>query len=59
MTQPAPMPKHRRALLRAKLAYIRAHYLLAKHSNKVLLGLLQRAHPDFPWKNIAYASKHA
>lgn len=51
--------KSRRAILKAKLAYMHAQYMLAKHSNKVLISLLQRAHPDMPWKNLEFAARHS
>ena len=42
-----------------KKGYVWAAFMLASHSNKVLVSLLQRTHPDVPWKNIHFASKHA
>jgi hypothetical protein len=41
----------------ARKGYAWAAYLLAAHANKVLLAMLQRAHPDVPWKNIAAAGR--
>lgn len=37
--------------------YVWGAYLLAAHSDKVLLGMLQRAYPDVPWKNIVQANR--
>lgn len=49
--------RRRRAVLMAKLAYLRAQYLLARHAGAVLLALLQRAYPNMPWKNLEYAAR--
>lgn len=39
--------------------YVWGAYLLAVHSNKVVMGMLQRAHPDVPWKNMQLAWKRS
>ena len=41
-----------------KRGYVWTAYMFARHSNKLLVSMLQRAHPSVPWKNIAFASKH-
>lgn len=43
----------------AKRGYLWAAYLVARHSNKLLVDLLQRTNPQVPWKNIQFASRHA
>lgn len=42
-----------------KRGYMLAVTLLAMHSDKVLVALLKYMHPNIPWKNIHYASKHS
>lgn len=37
--------------------YVWGAYLLAAHADKLLLGMLQRAHPNVPWKNIVEANR--
>lgn len=34
-------------------------YMYAKHANKILIALLKRTHPDYPWKNLEFAARHA
>lgn len=45
-----------RVLWLAKEGYVLAAYWLARSSNKVLVALLQRTHPEVPWKNIQFAA---
>ena len=45
-----------RVLWLAKEGYVLTAYWLARMSNKVLVALLQRAHPNVPWKNIQFAA---
>ena len=42
----------------ARRGYVWGAFLLSKHANKVLVGLLQRTHPDVPWKNVHFASEY-
>lgn len=37
--------------------YFWGAYMLAAHSDKVMVALLQRVHPDVPWKNMHAASR--
>lgn len=37
--------------------YVWAAYLMAKHSDKVVLAALKRAAPNVPWNNLAYAAR--
>lgn len=39
--------------------YVMAAYLLARHANKVMVGVLQRTHPHVPWKNLQFAARYA
>lgn len=47
-----------RVMFLLKKGYLWTAYMFARHANKVLVGMLQRAHPDVPWKNIQFAAKH-
>lgn len=39
--------------------YVWGAYMLARHSNKVLVGLLRLTNPATPWKNLHYAARHS
>ena len=39
--------------------YVWAAYLLAKHSDKVVLAALKRGAPNVPWNNIAYMARRS
>lgn len=49
----------RRVAWLLRQGYVWTAYLFAKHANKVLVGLLQRTHPNTPWKNLQFAAKYA
>ena len=56
------MPKNarttrQRMLYLLKRGYVWTAYMFAKHADKVLLRLLQTAHPNVPWKNIDFAAR--
>ncbi len=55
---PEVRTRRQRELFRAKLLYHTLVRLLALHSNKVVIAMLQRAYPDTPWKNLVYAARH-
>jgi len=51
--------KKQQVMFLLRRGYVWTAFLLAKHSNKVLVGLLHKTNPNVPWKNIQFASKYA
>lgn len=55
---PSVRTLHQRVMYLLRKGYLWGAYMLAAHSDKVLVALLQRVHPNVPWKNMLAASKH-
>lgn len=54
---PSARTARQRVVWLLRRGYVWGAYMLAVHADKVLLSLLQRAHPDVPWKNIVVANR--
>lgn len=50
--------RRQRILYLLKGGYVLTAYLMARFSNKIVVGALRQAYPSVPWNNYHFAAKY-